>query len=138
MTIGVPKVLAESYVPVKQDDAKATLAPILKKEDGVIDFTKTAKAVHDHVRGMIPWPGASTKTKGKVVKVHSTRIATELAAGASKAAPGTVIFADKTRVLVACGEGVVELVRVQLEGKKPVTGAEWHLGRGVAAGDVLG
>ena len=138
VTIGVPKVLAESYVPVKQDDAKATLAPILKKEDGVIDFTKTAKAVHDHVRGMIPWPGASTKTKGKVVKVHSTRIATELAAGASKAAPGTVIFADKTRVLVACGEGVVELVRVQLEGKKPVTGAEWHLGRGVAAGDVLG
>ncbi len=136
--LGVPKVLAGSYEPVKQDDAQATLAPILKKQDGVVDWAKSAKAVHDHVRGMSPWPGAATKAKGKVVKLHSARIASELAAGASDAPPGTVIFADKTRVLVACGDGVVELGRVQLEGKKPVTGAEWHLGRGVAAGDILG
>ncbi|MEO8797599.1 MAG: methionyl-tRNA formyltransferase [Polyangiaceae bacterium] len=136
--VGVPKVLAASYVPVKQDDAQATLAPILKKEDGVVDWSKSAKAVHDHVRGMSPWPGAATKAKGKVVKLRSTRIASELAAAASDAPPGTVIFADKIRVLVACGEGVVELGHVQLEGKKPVTGAEWYLGRGVAAGDVLG
>lgn len=136
--VGVPKVLAGSYAPVKQDDAQATLAPILKKDDGIVDWTKSAKAVHDHVRGMSPWPGAATRNKGKVVKLHSTRIASELAAAASDASPGTVIFADKTRVLVACGEGVVELGRVQLEGKKPVTGAEWVLGRGVMAGDLLG
>jgi methionyl-tRNA formyltransferase len=54
------------------------------------------------------------------------------------ARPGTVLLADKSGVLVACGGGAVELVRVQPEGKKPMTGAEWAMGRGVAEGDVLG
>ena len=57
---------------------------------------------------------------------------------ARAAAPGEVVLADKSRVVVACGDGHVTLERVQLEGRRPITGAEWFLGRGVAEGDRLG
>lgn len=132
---GLPKYVAGGYTAVAQDHAKATLAPILKKEDGRIDFAKPARAVHDHVRGMTPWPGAFTTSRGKTLKVHATRV-TDVQAGAH--APGTVVFADKTRIVVACGERGVELLRVQLEGKKPISATDWFAGRGVAEGDRLG
>ena len=137
---GLPKYIAGGYVPQKQDEAGVTLAPILKKEDGRVDFAKDARAVHDHVRGMSPWPGAHTMLGGKIVKVLETARGPE---GLSKvgAAPGEVILADKSRVLVACGgngEGCIELVRIQLEGKKPVRATDWVLGRGVHEGDRLG
>jgi methionyl-tRNA formyltransferase len=136
--VGIPKVLANSYVAEVQDETGVTLAPILKKEDGAIDWGKPAQAVHDHVRGMSPWPGAFTKLRDKIIKVHSTRIAKEIAPNPGKmAVPGTVVFADKSRVLVACGDAAIELSRVQLEGKRAVTAVEWHLGRGVATGDIL-
>jgi len=91
--------------------------------------------VHDHVRGMRPWPGAFTTAHGKVVKVHATRVIDGAAPGAR---PGQVLVADKTRVLVACSDRSVELSQVQPEGKRTMTGAEWAMGRGVADGDVLG
>ncbi len=132
---GLPTYVAGGYTAIAQDHAKATMAPMLKKEDGRIDFTKPARAVHDHVRGMTPWPGASTTARGKTVKVHTTRV-TDVPQG--KAQPGTVVFADKTRVVVACGERGVELARIQLEGKKPITAGDWFVGRGIAEGDRLG
>lgn len=137
---GLPKYVAGGYVPEPQDHARATAARMLKKEDGRIDFTKSARAVHDHVRGMTPWPGASTTLNGKVVKVHVTRVCDVPGPkdGATPNAPGTVVFADKTKVLVACGDRGVELARIQLEGKKPVSGGEWFVGRGVRDGDRLG
>jgi methionyl-tRNA formyltransferase len=132
---GLPVYVAGGYTPVAQDHARATMAPMLKKHDGRIDFTKPARAVHDHVRGMTPWPGAFTDARGKVLKVLATRV-TDIPAG--NAAPGTVVFADKSRVIVACGERGVELARVQLEGKKAIGAGDWFLGRGVAEGDALG
>jgi methionyl-tRNA formyltransferase len=133
---GLPTYVSGGYTPIEQDHAKATLAPMLKKEDGRIDFTKPARAVHDHVRGMTPWPGAVTTARGKMLKVHATRV-TDVPQG-KKAEPGTVVFADKTRVVVACGERGVELSRVQLEGKKAIGSGDWFLGRGIAEGDKLG
>ena len=132
---GLPTYVAGGYTPMQQDHSKATMAPMLEKQDGRIDFTKPARAVHDHVRGMTPWPGAFTTARGKTVKVHTTRV-TDVPSG--KAEPGTVVFADKTRVVVACGERGVELVRIQLEGKKPIAAGDWFVGRGVAEGDRLG
>jgi methionyl-tRNA formyltransferase len=133
---GLPKLVAGGYVPQKQDHAAATMAPMLKKEDGAIDFAKSARAVHDHVRGMSPWPGAYTKLDAKVVTVHATA---RTDVKAPNAAPGEVVVADKAHVLVACGAGeVVSLLRVQLEGKKAVTAPEWVNGRGVKTGDRLG
>jgi methionyl-tRNA formyltransferase len=131
---GLPKYMAGAYEPIQQDDAAHTVAPILKKEDGRIDFTKDARALHDHVRGMSPWPGAFTSHRGKTLKVHATRV-TDVP---KPAPPGTVVLADKSRVVVACGSRAVELLRVQLEGKKAVSAGDWYSGRGVVEGDVLG
>ncbi|MGO8992132.1 MAG: methionyl-tRNA formyltransferase [Polyangiaceae bacterium] len=127
---------------VPQDHTRATVAPLLEKRDGLIDWSQPAHRIHDRVRGMNPWPGAMTYLHGKTVKVHATRCT-----GLSRprgAAPGAVLVADKSRVLVACGGAddapaeTIELVRVQLEGKKAVTAVEWVSGRGVREGDVLG
>jgi methionyl-tRNA formyltransferase len=135
---GLPTYVAGGYAAIAQDHAKATMAPMLKKEDGRIEFTLPARAVHDHVRGMTPWPGASTSARGKTLKVHETRVTDIPQRGDAKAEPGTVVFADKSRVVVACGERGVELMRVQLEGKKAVSAGDWFLGRGIAEGDKLG
>ncbi len=134
---GLPRYVAGGVTPIPQDHSKATLAPILEKQHGRIDFGKPARAVHDHVRGMTPWPGAFTTVRGKTLKVHATRV-TDLPSGQGPRAPGTVVLADKARVVVACGERAVELLKVQLEGKKAITAGDWFLGRGVAEGDVLG
>jgi methionyl-tRNA formyltransferase len=114
---------------------RATLAPMLEKSNGAIEWTESAQRVHDRVRGMNPWPGGFTTARGKVVKVHATRVVEAQVAGQSA---GTVLVADKSRVLVACGGGCVELLVVQPEGKRPMRATEWAAGRGVAEGDVLG
>ncbi len=132
----LPRYLAGAVTLEPQDGARATTAPLLGKDDGRIDWTRPARAVHDHVRGMSPWPGASTRLRGKTVKVLATRVVEGSREGAG---PGAVLVADKSRVLVACGAGgSVELSRVQLEGKRAIAGAEWAMGRGVAEGDALG
>jgi methionyl-tRNA formyltransferase len=136
---GVPKVVAGGYAAEAQDDARATLAPMLKKDDGAIDFTQSGRGVHDHVRGMSPWPGAFTRLNGKVIKVLASALS-----GVTPpltASPGDVVLADKSRVVVACGgerREAIDFVRVQLEGKRPVTAGEWVGGRGVKPGDRLG
>jgi methionyl-tRNA formyltransferase len=117
-----------------QDESCATKAPLLDKGHGRIPWAAAARRVHDHVRAMNPWPGAFTEARGRTVKVHSTRVIDADAAGATA---GRVLIADKSRVLVACGSGVVELVTVQPEGKRAMRAAEWAMGRGVAEGDVL-
>jgi methionyl-tRNA formyltransferase len=138
---GVPKVLGGAYVPVPQDDAAATDAPILKKEHGLVPWGKPAGEVHDHVRGMNPWPGAWTTHRKKNLKLLGARVAPEghvSAALDAPATPGRVVFADKHHVVVACGEGSLELLVVQPEGKRAMRAGEWLLGRGIAEGDVLG
>jgi methionyl-tRNA formyltransferase len=131
----LPKYVAGDVELEPQDASQASLAPILTKEDGRMVFSASAARVHDHVRGMNPWPGAFTTARGRLVKVHATRrVEGERPAGA----PGTVLVADKTRVLVACTDGAVELVTVQPEGRRAMTATEWAGGRGVAEGDVLG
>ncbi len=131
----LPRYLAGDVTLEAQDEARASMAPMLAKEMGRVDWGKTARQVHDHVRGMSPWPGASTLRQGKVVKVHAARVVDGERVGDT---PGLVVVADKSRVLVACGRGCVELSLVQLEGKKAMKGADWAMGRGVVEGDVLG
>lgn len=132
---GIPKLLSGGYTPEAQDHARATLAPMLEKADGRIDWSAPARRIHDRVRGMSPWPGAFTRARGKLLKVHETRV---VDAVDTHAAPGTVVVADKSRVVVACGERALELLRVQLEGKREVKGHELFSGRGVVEGDLLG
>jgi methionyl-tRNA formyltransferase len=140
--------VAGEYTLASQDDAAATAAPMLEKENGRIDWMASAHQVHDHVRGMSPWPGAFTMARGRPVKVHATHVlvaggelgVTAVATGARpQPLAGQVVLADKSRVLVASGGGgTVELVTVQPEGKRAMRASEWVMGRGVAEGDTLG
>jgi methionyl-tRNA formyltransferase len=131
----LPRYVRGELTPQPQEHAQATMAPLLEKGTGRIDWSAPAARVHDHVRGMNPWPMAFTGLRGARVIVHRTKRVD--GAVSRPTTPGEVVVADKSRVVVACGEGVVELMRVQLEGRKAVTGAEWFVGRGVGEGDVL-
>lgn len=143
----VPAALRGELVATPQHDADSTSAPVLEKADGKIDFVKTARAVHDHVRGMSPWPGAFTHApSGTQLKVHKTSVVTESGTKPGEPLqpsvapiPGTVLLADPKRgVHVAAGVGgVVALLDVQGAGKKRVDGASFAAGRGVKEGDVL-
>lgn len=119
-------------VPEKQDDALATKAPIIRKEMGRLDFSKSAAELHNLARGFYPWPGVYTQLDGKRLKVLETGL------GEGTGRPGEVIEADG-RLLVACGDGrALELKKVQPEGKRPMTAAEWLRGRPLNRGTILG
>jgi methionyl-tRNA formyltransferase len=135
--VHLPPYLAGAVTLVPQEDSASTSAPMLRKDDGRIDWSKPAPRVHDHIRGMSPWPGAFTQAHGRTVKVPRAR-ALALTKAGRESRPGEVLIADKSRVIVACGEGCVELLSVQPEGKRAMTGVEWAMGRGVSEGDVLG
>jgi len=111
---------------VAQDERSATAARLLTKQDGHIDWARTSDEVHDHVRGMSPWPGAFARLGDKTLKVLATRRGRYAVEGA---APGTVVVADPDAVLVACGSGALEIVAAQLEGKKPHSARELVSGR---------
>lgn len=131
----LPRYVAATCTLQPQDHAHATLAPLLKKDDGRIDWTRPAEQAHDHVRGMSPWPGAFTTARGRTVKVQATHV---VEAERSGGRAGEVVIADKSRVVVACGAGILEIVAVRPEGKREMRAAEWAMGRGVVEGDVLG
>ena len=103
-----------------QNDAEATMAPMLEKAMGRLDLTRPARELHNEVRGMNPWPGAFCTAGGKTLKIHETRVA------AGSGAPGTLLCADP--VTVACGEGALQLVTVQPEGKPRMAAEAWLRG----------
>jgi methionyl-tRNA formyltransferase len=119
-----------SLVPQKQDPALATYAPILKKEDGRIDWRQAARAVHHRVRGLQPWPGAYTRFRGQQLHIWKSRVLP-----GESAAPGRLALHPPR---VACGEGALELMEVQLEGRKRISGEAFANGQRLGAGEVLG
>ena len=123
---------AGTIVPQKQDNAQATWAPLLKKEDGVIDWTQTAWTIHNRVRGLQPWPGAQTTFRGQPLHVWRARVA----AGGEGAEPGQVLGARP--LLVAASEGSLELIEVQLEGRKRISAADFANGQRLTENEKLG
>ncbi len=112
-------------VPVKQDAARATLAPILTREDGKIDWKLPAKEIHDRLRGFTPWPGAWTTLEGKVVKVLEASCE-EARADPQTWVPGAASAIRGRGVAVWCAYPTALLVRrLQLEGRAPQSGAEF-------------
>jgi methionyl-tRNA formyltransferase len=128
----LPRYARGELEPVAQDDTGATTAPILRKEHGRIDWHRSARAVHDHVRGMNPWPGAYTMLDGRRIKVHRASSSTLDPEGAT---PGQVIALDPEGILVACAEGTLEVHELQESGRKRVDARAFISGRGVAVGD---
>jgi methionyl-tRNA formyltransferase len=124
---------AGTIVPEKQDDSQATLAPLLKKEDGAIDWADTAPAIHNRVRGLQPWPGAQTSFRGRPLHLWKTRVHD---AGAGNTAPGRLVSVKP--LVAACGTGAIELLEVQLEGRKRISAADFANGQRLTENDILG
>jgi methionyl-tRNA formyltransferase len=127
-----------SIEPRKQNDDEATFAPLLNREDGRMDFTaRAAHELYNRWRGFQPWPGAFTALDGKKLIVHRMKPSPERD---EVGEPGKIV-ADGSRMFVACaGNTWLELVEVQLEGKRRVTAAEFMrgVGMGIASHESLG
>ncbi len=117
--------------PRPQDDARATLAPLLTKAHGRLDFRWPARQVHDRARAMSPWPGAFAMLDGKVVKVHRTRLPDVTVDGA----PGEIVASERDVVRVASGDGrAVDLLELQDAGKKRLSAGQYRAGHALPPG----
>jgi methionyl-tRNA formyltransferase len=116
-----------------QDDNLSSYAPMLKKEDGRIDWQQTAEQVHNRIRGLDPWPGAYSYLAGRQLKIAASRYFPEL-----NGAPGEILAADKNGVQVACGDGGVVLGELQLPGKKRLKVSDFLSGHPLYTGTILG
>lgn len=123
-----------AFVPQEQVHDEATYAPMLSKQDGKIDWTRPAAEIHAHIRGMTPWPGAFTSHRGNPLKVHRCT----LHGGECGEPPGTLVVADASCVVVACGQGLIELITLQTPGKKAMQAGVMVVGRTIGKGDRLG
>jgi len=127
ITTALPLIASGKLLPTMQDSSGATLAPLLKKEDGRIDWERGAQEIHDSVRGMSPWPGAFTLLDNKIVKLIETAVAD------GTAEPGQLLEKDGNTLFAGTGRGLLQLLVIQPEGKKPMAAAEFLRGhRGVA------
>ena len=109
---------------VPQDCSKVTFAPMLDKSMCPIDWNKTAQQVHNHVRGMNPWPVATTEIQGQKFKIYTTA----LVETSEKAAPGTILGLTKTGLQIACSDGAVEIRTLQAEGGKRMAAPDYFRG----------
>ncbi|MBR3978345.1 MAG: methionyl-tRNA formyltransferase [Oscillospiraceae bacterium] len=107
-----------------QDCSKVTFAPMLDKTMSPIDWNKTAQQVHNHVRGLNPWPVAIAEIQGQRFKIYATAIVPY----AGNAAPGTILALTKTGLQIACGEGAVEIRTLQAEGGKRMAAPDYFRG----------
>ena len=116
----------------QQDHAQATLAPILKKEDGLIDFSRSATEILNRLRGFQPWPGAYTKFRGKNLQVWKAR-------AHDRALPSSELKVESDRLLVGCGQGsAIEILELQLEAKKRTSSPAFLRGYRPQPGEKLG
>lgn len=126
------RLAAGELVPEKQDDSLTCYAPMMKKEDGVIDWNRDARSIKNQVRGMTPWPGAYSTLDGKLLKVY--RVQT----GSGSGTPGEIVSAGRDGVEVACGAGSLLIRELQLEGKKRLSAADFLAGYKLQPGALLG
>lgn len=126
----IEKIADGTAVRTPQDHSASTYAPMLSKDLSPMDWTQSAQALHDQVRGLIPWPCASMELGGKKVKVFKTRIGGEI-----NAAAGTILTAGKQGLEIACGDGhSLWILELQAEGGKRMMSADYLRGHPVEIG----
>ena len=120
-------------MPQEQDESAATFAPILKKEDGLIQWDQPAMMIERRVRGFEPWPGTYSHIGEKLLKIHRVNVV----AADTKGSPGEVMRADAGGLWVATSSGFLGLEEVQLENRKRLSGVEFIRGARIKPGDRL-
>ncbi len=106
----------------EQDESQVSIAPMLDKSMCPIDWSKTARQIHNQVRGLHPWPVATMELQGQKFKVHATRVVE----GAGE--PGKILGLTRTGLVIACGEGAVEIISLQAEGGKRMAAPDYFRG----------
>jgi methionyl-tRNA formyltransferase len=123
---------AGTIQPRMQDESQSSLAPILKKEDGLVDFSRSANEIHNRLRGFQPWPGVYTKFRGKTLQILKAQPEAE---GVQPAE----LRVESDRVSVGCGQSTsLELLEIQLEGKKRTSAHDFVQGYHPKSGEKLG
>ena len=118
--------------PIKQDDSQSTYASMLDKKLSPVDWTKTAQQVHDHIRGLEPWPVATTVINEKIVKLYGSRLS-----GTYNKQAGEVVKADN-ELIVCCGDGnAVSITQIQAQGKNKLNAADFLRGFKIEKGTIL-
>lgn len=121
---------------VQQDESQATYAPRLSKDEGLLDFTLPALAIHNRIRGLRPWPTAYTFLRGTRLVIHQARVSERPAGGAE---PGMCITAGASGITIACGDnGAVDVLQLQPEGRRSMSARDYLAGHGVLAGQRFG
>lgn len=120
---------------IKQKGKKATFAPKLKKEDGIIDWTKSAVEIHNKVRAMYNWPGAFSNLSGRTVKIWQTHVVESQSEGVNN--PGEIIKIEPNGIFVACGKGMLWIKELQAEGGKRMPVSEYLRGHKIVVGDFF-
>ena len=118
-----------------QDLAAVTFAPLLKKEDGQVDWTQSAERIRNLIRGTVPWPGAFCFVAGGRVRLWEAQ--TESSSAAAEGEPGRVVEIGPEGIVVAAGDGLVRLTEVQPENKRRMPATDWSRGARIRCGDVL-
>lgn len=118
--------------PIPQDHSQASYAPMLKKEDGKINWKKSAEEIRNLIRGALPWPGAYTNLEGKLLKIYKARVTS------GEGEPGEVIKSDSETLRVATGIGALDILELQIEGGKRLKTEAFLRGRKIKEGTVLG
>ncbi len=128
------KIESGSVIGEKQDDAQATYAPILKKEDGLVDWHLPAARIYNRFRGLLPWPGTYTTFRGQLLHLWNVKPAIDIGTGF----PGSVQVRNR-KVLVTCGNNsALELLEVQLEGRKKLPAGAFRNGQHLMDSEMLG
>ena len=124
------------YRLVEQDEDEVILAPKLTKQDGLIDWNTPAGDIHNQIRGFLPWPGAFTSYRGKMLKIFQADILPVFPN--HKPVCGEVVRADKHGIVVAAGRGFLEIKELQLEAAKRMSAQSFVMGHKLATGEILG
>jgi methionyl-tRNA formyltransferase len=129
---------SDSIQPLQQDDARASYAPILQKEDGVVDWSQPAKRISGLIRGLDPWPATVTTLAGRRLRLFSPQVDENSSCCSTFPEPGTICRADRNGLLVTTGNGCLLIREVQPEGARRMEVAAFISGRLVEPGTLLG
>jgi len=121
---------------VEQDEDKVVYAPKMKKEIGLIDWNASAVNIHNQIKGVIPWPGAFTSYRKKLLKIFQAQVLPIFPS--HKPSCGEVIRADKHGIVVACLRGFLEIKELQLEAGKRMSAQNFIIGHQLTKGEILG
>ncbi len=127
---------SREYRLAEQDEDKVIIAPKLKKEDGLIDWGAPAIDISNQIRGLLPWPGAFTRYRGKLLKIFQADVLPLFSN--HRSLPGEVVRAEKDLIIVACAKGFLAIKELQLEAGKRISARNFIIGHKLRIGDILG